>query len=102
MRLDKVTSFILDKLVTQKLQDGRLDNSGGLSPKTVQNIVIIIKSAFKFAHREFHIPNVAENIGLPRGHWKPHPGVGGEGGEGDCRRDRFALNPDFEQKFGGL
>ena len=66
MRLDKVTSFILDKLVTQKLQDGRLDNSGGLSPKTVQNIVIIIKSAFKFAHREFHIPNVAENIGLPR------------------------------------
>lgn len=66
MRLDKVTSFTLDKLITQKLQDGRLDNSGGLSPKTVQNIVIIIKSAFKFAHREFHIPNAAENIGLPR------------------------------------
>lgn len=53
-------------MITQKLQDGRLDNSGGLSPKTVQNIVIIIKSAFKFAHREFHIPNAAENIGLPR------------------------------------
>ena len=66
MRLEKVTSFILDKLVTQKLQDGRLDNGGGLSPKTVQNIVILIKSAFKFAHREFHIPNAAENIGLPR------------------------------------
>ena len=40
--------------VDKKLKSGRLDGKGGLSPKTVNDICVLVKSALKLAKRKYH------------------------------------------------
>ena len=43
MRIDKLTANQLTKFMNDKLERGRMDGKGGLSHKTVQDIMIILK-----------------------------------------------------------
>lgn len=50
-----LTSSKLNTFIEDKLQNGRLDRTGGLAPKTVHDIYVIIKSILKYAEFEYHI-----------------------------------------------
>ncbi len=56
-KMSKITSTVINNFLTQKLQNGRLKNTGGLSASYVRSIMLVINSAIKFA--------VAEQICLP-------------------------------------
>lgn len=47
--INKISSQLIEKFVEDKLTKGRLDGKGGLSPKTVTDIVTIIKSSMEYA-----------------------------------------------------
>lgn len=48
-KLSEITTNIIDEFISQKLICGKLDNSGGVSPKTASDMLVIIKETFKFA-----------------------------------------------------
>lgn len=54
LRVCDVTAEMLSQFVEKKLQNGRLDGRGGLAPKTVNDIFVIIKSALKLAKRKYN------------------------------------------------
>ena len=68
-RVCDLTEELLKLFVEKKLKSGRLDGKGGLSPKTVNDICVLVKSALKLAKRkyhyrgdeEFHSPAVKQN-----------------------------------------
>lgn len=45
----QLTTGIVEEFVYQQLTDGRLDHRGGLSPKTVADMLVIIKSTLEYA-----------------------------------------------------
>ena len=47
--INKISSQLLERFVEDKLTKGRLDGNGGLSPKTVTDIITIIKSSMEYA-----------------------------------------------------
>ncbi len=47
--LCKINTELMEQYVTRKLQRGRLDSSGGLSAKTVSDIMVVIKESFRYA-----------------------------------------------------
>lgn len=49
IRLAKLTAAKIEYFIYQKLQDGRLDGKGGLSPKTVSGLVSVIRLSLIFA-----------------------------------------------------
>lgn len=54
--INKISSQLIEKFVEEKLRKGRLDGNGGLSPKTVTDIITIIKSSMDYAaYNGFHI-----------------------------------------------
>lgn len=42
----------MEQFVSHKLQNGRVDGNGGLSPKSMSDIMVIIKKSFKYT--QFH------------------------------------------------
>lgn len=52
MKLSQLTAPKINHFLQQKLEKGRLDGCGGLSPNYVRSIMIIINSAIKFAANE--------------------------------------------------
>jgi integrase len=51
-RLHKLTSADIDNFTKSKLTDGRVDKDGGLSAKTVRDILSVIKSIIDFGEKE--------------------------------------------------
>ncbi len=47
--INKISTALVEKFVSNKLTNGRLDGNGGLSPKTMSDILLIIKESFKYA-----------------------------------------------------
>lgn len=47
--INKISSQLVEKFVEEKLINGRLDGKGGLSPKTVTDIITIVKSSMDYA-----------------------------------------------------
>lgn len=47
--INKISTESVERLVLDKLVNGRLDGNGGLSPKTMSEILLIIKETFKYA-----------------------------------------------------
>lgn len=47
--ISKISTRLIEEFISNKLQDGKLDGSGGLSPKTMSDILVIIKETFKYA-----------------------------------------------------
>ena len=48
----KISTSLMEQFVSHKLQGGRKDGNGGLSPKSMADIMVIIKEPFKYA--QFH------------------------------------------------
>lgn len=71
---NNLTFPVLNAFIEGKLQNGRLDHTGGLSPKTVHDIYVIIRSILKYAECEYHISNHLQPIALQK-HKKPHINV---------------------------
>ena len=47
--ISKIGTSLIEQFVSEKLQNGRLDGNGGLSPKSMSDILVIIKESFKYA-----------------------------------------------------
>ncbi len=47
--LSQLSTEIIETFIEQQLTDGRLDKQGGLSPKTVTDILTIVKSTIEYA-----------------------------------------------------
>lgn len=47
--INKISSQLVERFVEEKLINGRLDGKGGLSPKTVTDIITIVKSSIDYA-----------------------------------------------------
>ena len=61
-----VTKQMLNKFISELLLSGRKDGGGGLSPKTVRDVIVILKAVFGYAHNEYGFADPTENIRLPR------------------------------------
>lgn len=54
--LSQLSTEIIESFIDQQLTDGRLDGQGGLSPKTVTDILTIVKSTIEYAkYKDFPI-----------------------------------------------
>lgn len=62
--LNKLTVEKLNDFLQDKLQNGRLDNNGGLSAKTIADILCLIKSAVKMAVRDYYLPQAAAILAM--------------------------------------
>lgn len=47
--IGKITTSQMEQFAAQKFKEGKRDGSGGLSPKSMQDIMVIIKETFKYA-----------------------------------------------------
>ncbi len=47
--IDKISTQLLEHFVALKLDNGRLDGKGGLSNKTMSDVLTVIKESFKYA-----------------------------------------------------
>lgn len=47
--VSKISTQLVEKYIERQLSDGRLDHSGPLAPKTVSDILTIVKSSFEYA-----------------------------------------------------
>ena len=45
--INKISTPLMERFVSNKLNSGRLDGNGGLSPKTMSDMLTIIKESFK-------------------------------------------------------
>ena len=57
--ISKLTVQTISAFLQDKLCRGRLDKKGGLSAKTIADILCLIKSAVKMALRDFNLPQAA-------------------------------------------
>ena len=64
--LNELNNKIIQKFLLEKYKNGRLDNSGGLSNKTIKDIVAIIKSSLKCAIKEGLIQNLSLDFIYPK------------------------------------
>ena len=49
LQLSQLTSQIIEEFIAVKLKTGRVDGRGGLAPKTVTDILTVIKSTIEYA-----------------------------------------------------
>lgn len=52
LKLSQITATVINTFLTQKMQNGKLDKTGGLSASYVRSIMLIISAAMKFAADE--------------------------------------------------
>lgn len=61
-----ITNTTLNTFAAEKLKNGKLGASGGLSEKTVRDIMTVIKSVLRFAQEEALMPAISIKLTLPR------------------------------------
>lgn len=66
IRYTALTKQMLNRYISELLTSGRKDGRGGLSAKTVRDVIVVLKSVCSYAHNEYNISNPAENIKPPR------------------------------------
>ena len=47
--ISEISTVLLDECIDYFLQNGRLDGNGGLSPKSVSDIIVVMKSSIRYA-----------------------------------------------------
>ena len=52
VKLSEINSFVINSFLKQKLENGRIDGKGGLSPSYVRSIMVIINSSLNYAVAE--------------------------------------------------
>lgn len=65
MEIQKINSFAVNQFVAKKLKNGRLDGKGGLSSKTVQDMVMVLKSILNMAADEYSCKVLIKNAVMP-------------------------------------
>lgn len=65
IKIKKINTFLVNRYLYEKIENGRLDGCGGLSISYVKTISFIIKSALKFAANEGFYNVTLGNIVLP-------------------------------------
>lgn len=66
IRVCDLTAETLNQFIDHKLERGRLDGRGGLSPKTVNDIGILVKSALKLAKQKYgYQPAETDAVKIP-------------------------------------
>ena len=53
-QIGEISNALLEKYIDYLLQCGRLDGSGGLSPKSVSDILVVIKRSMRYAQENNH------------------------------------------------
>ena len=66
-RLHKLTTDDIDRFTQGKLTSGRADKKGGLSPKTVRDILTMVKSIIGFAEKEKLMVKSGLTVTYPKG-----------------------------------
>lgn len=66
LSLTEWNGAVIDRFVWHSLESGRTDGKGGLSPKSVSDLVYIIKSVIRFAKLKGLLMEMNERISLPR------------------------------------
>ena len=56
-----LSSNLFEQYISQLLENGRIDKKGGLSPKSVNDILVIIKSTIEYAKDEDIVSNCSLN-----------------------------------------
>ena len=51
VKLNKISAGLIEKYASELIESGRIDGTGGLSSKTVNDILTIIKATFRYAAR---------------------------------------------------
>ena len=46
--INKISTSLMEQFVSCKLQNGRIDGNGGLSPKSMSDIMVIVKESFNY------------------------------------------------------
>ena len=64
--ISEIASTVINAFIMDKLKNGKLGAIGGLSEKTVRDIITVIKSVLRFAKDEGLLSDAAININLPR------------------------------------
>ena len=54
-QIGEIRNALLEKYIDHLLQCGRLDGSGGLSPKSVSDILVVIKRSMRYAQENNHL-----------------------------------------------
>ena len=71
VRLNELKGTQIQKFYNSLLVDGRIDKKGGLSPKTIKNIHLVLHGALEQAVKEdLIIKNPLKSVTLPRSHNK--------------------------------
>jgi len=66
---DRMTSLVINSYISKLLICGG-NNGKGLSPTSVQAIMIILKSVFTYGETEFGLKNPAKNVSMPKSEYK--------------------------------
>lgn len=64
--LKQLNTETMDQFISNKLNHGRLDGKGGLSAKTVRDILCILKAMISYANTELQYPQDAVSIHQPK------------------------------------
>ena len=62
IRISQINTALLSDFMNRKLESGRLDGKGGLSPAYVRSIMLVINSVIEFSIAECLCPPVKINI----------------------------------------
>lgn len=64
LKYSAITQSQLNSFIENLLSSGRKDGKGGLSDSTVKDIITLLKSVSKFAHSEYNLKDICENLKL--------------------------------------
>lgn len=63
---DKLTTPIINSFAEHKLKHGKINGFGGLSAKSVHDILVVMRSVAKYAEQEYGYRNPMRNISMPK------------------------------------
>lgn len=66
MTLGELSSSVINTFIYEKMENGRLDQQGPLSAKTVRDICVVLKSVLKYGEEEYQMHRIATNTVLPK------------------------------------
>lgn len=64
--INELTADCIDRFLTEKLKNGRIDGNGGLSPKTVCDITTVLKTVVNFSTSRGYSAAFMGKVSLPR------------------------------------
>lgn len=64
-RVERLNAFMLNRFVDDMLTNGGKKGLG-LSPTTMQSVMILLRSMLNYGELEYGLPNAAKHIGLPK------------------------------------